>query len=191
MAILLLGLALFILVHLIPVYATGLKASLVARLGANPYRGVFSLVIIGSIYLIYLGWTGTDVTWLYTPPAWGYHVTPLFVLIGFILFFSSKAPTNIRRVVRHPQLTGVTFWAVGHLISNGENRSVLLFGSLLIWAIVAAIGTNRRDAEWIKPPRQVFIKDIVTILIGLAAFAGFAYIHEWLIGVDPLPFMRG
>ena len=189
MAILFLGLALFILVHLIPVFATGVRASLVEKLGPLPYRGVFSLLIIASIYLIYLGWTGTEVTWLYTPPAWGYHVTPLLVLIGFILFFSSKAPTNIRRVIRHPQLTGVTFWAVGHLLANGENRSVLLFGALLIWATVSAIGANRRDAEWVKPPRQVFIKDIVTILIGVAAFVGFAMIHEWLIGVNPFPFM--
>lgn len=191
MAILFLGLALFILVHLIPVFATGVRAKLVEKLGFQPYRGIFSLLIIGSLYLIYLGWTGTEVTWLYTPPAWGYHVTPLLVLIGFILFFSSKAPTNIRRVIRHPQLTGVTFWAVGHLLANGENRSVLLFGALLIWATVSAIGANRRDTEWVKPPRQVFIKDIVTILIGVAVFVGFAMIHEWLIGVNPMPFTMG
>jgi uncharacterized membrane protein len=191
MAILFLGLALFILVHLIPVYATGLKATLVGKLGSNAYRGLFSLVIIGSIYVIYLGWTGSEVTLLYSPPTWAMHVTPLFVLIGFILFFSSKAPTNIRRVLRHPQLTGVTFWAVGHLIANGENRSVLLFGALLVWAIVSAIGINRRDAEWVKPPRQVFIKDIVTILIGIAVFVGFTMIHEWLIGVNPMPYMMG
>ncbi len=191
MAILFLGLALFILVHFIPVFATGLRASLISRLGNQPYRGLFSLLILGSFVLIYFGWTGAEVTWLYTPPSWGYHATPLLVLIGFILFFSSKAPTNIRRLVRHPQLTGVTFWAVGHLLSNGENRSVLLFGALLVWAIVAAIGTNRRDSEWIKPPRQVFLKDIVTILIGVALYTGFVMIHEWLIGVDPMPYMAG
>ncbi|WP_262690887.1 NnrU family protein [Kordiimonas aestuarii] len=191
MAILFLGLALFILVHLIPVYLTGLKGAIVGKVGRTAYRGLFSLVIIGSIYVIYLGWTSTDVAMVYSPPTWAFHATPIFVLIGFVLFFASQAPTNIRRMVRHPQLTGVTFWAVGHLLANGENRSVLLFGALLVWAVVAAVGSNRRDGAWVKPEKQAFYKDIVTVLIGVVAFVGFAAIHEWLIGVNPMPYVAG
>ncbi|WP_417451758.1 NnrU family protein [Kordiimonas sp.] len=187
MAILLLGLALFMLVHFVPVFMTGFRASLMGKLGRNPYRGLFSLLILGSLYLIYLGWTSTAVSLVYTPPMWAFHVTPILVLIGFILFFASQAPTNIRRMVRHPQLMGVAFWAAGHLLANGENRSLLLFGAFLVWAIVSMLGSNRRDGVWVKPPKQSLLKDIVTVVIGAALYVGFIAIHEWLIGVSPMP----
>ncbi|WP_417460369.1 NnrU family protein [Kordiimonas sp.] len=188
MIILLAGLLVFVAVHLLPVFGLMTRASLMARLGKNAYRGLFSLVIIGSLALVYFGWTMTEPTILYAPPQWAFHVTPLLVLFGFILFFSSRAPSNIRRLVRHPQLTGVLLWAIGHLLANGEQRSVLLFGTFLVWTILAMVGANRRDGDWVKPPKQSFVKDIVTVFIGAALYTGFLFIHEWLIGVNPLPF---
>lgn len=188
MLLLLTGLLIFVLIHLMPVFGMSLRASLLARLGKQPYRGLFSLVSIGALVLVYLGWTSTEPTALYSPPLWAFHVTPIFVLFGFILFFASQAPSNIRRLVRHPQLTGVLLWAIGHLLANGEQRSVLLFGTFLVWTIVAMIGSNRRDGDWIKPPKQAFVKDIVTVFIGVVLYTGFVFIHEWLIGVNPMPY---
>lgn len=188
MIILLTGLLVFVVAHLLPVFGMKARAGLMSRLGKNPYRGLFSLVILGSVTLIYFGWTMTSPALLYMPPQWAFHVTPLLVLFGFILFFASRAPSNIRRLIRHPQLTGVLLWAFGHLLANGEQRSVLLFGTLLVWAVLAMVGANRRDGEWVKPPKQAFIKDVVTVFIGVALYTGFVFIHEWLIGVSPMPF---
>ena len=45
MALLITGLALFLLVHLVPALPS-VRAGLVERLGAGPYRGLFSLASI-------------------------------------------------------------------------------------------------------------------------------------------------
>jgi uncharacterized membrane protein len=184
---LLLGLALFSAIHFVPVFARGPRDAVIAKVGKQPYRGLYSLIVVASLYLIYLGWTGTMPEAVYTPPTWAFHITPLFVLAGFILFFASRTPSNIRRALRHPQLMGVSLWAVGHLLANGEQRSILLFGGMLVWAQIMIAGTNQRDGEWIKIDKQPRSRDIVTVAIGLVLFAGFAMIHEWLIGVRPFP----
>ena len=46
-------------------------------------------------------------------------------------------PNNVKRLLRHPQLTGVALWGIGHLLANGESRSIILFGGLGAWAIAA------------------------------------------------------
>ena len=186
MTILMLGLGLFFAIHFFAVMGGGVRASLIEKLGKGPYRGLYSLLAAGSFYLIYLGWTGTIPEAVYTPAAGAFHVTPVFVLLGFVLFFASRAPTNIKRFIRHPQLMGVSFWAAGHLLANGEQRSLLLFGSFLIWAQLMIVVTNRRDGAWQKPERQPVVKDIITVTIGVVLFVGFIMIHEWLIGVRPM-----
>lgn len=187
MTMLYLGLALFFLVHLVPIFARPVRAGAVNIIGMRPYQGLFALASFGALYLVVMGWKATDLADVYVPPAWGMHVTPLLVLVAFILFIGSRAPGNFRRYVRHPQLTAVLLWAVGHLFANGENRSVALFGGFAVWAIVSMWGSSRRDGPWVKPEKQPVIKDIVTVVIAAALYAGFIMIHEWLIGVRPMP----
>lgn len=187
MTLLALSLAAFIGLHLIPYFATGFRERMRERIGVGPYMGLFALLVVISLTGVVFGWLISEPMLVYEPPVWGFHATPLFALVGFVLFFASQAPTNIKRVVRHPQMTGLFLWAVGHLLSNGEDRSLLLFGSLALWSIIAIVGANRRDAIWHKPEKQPFAKDVITVLIGIAAYAGFTYFHEAIIGVRPFP----
>ena len=105
-------------------------------------------------------------------------------LLGW--FFASNVPNNIRRVIRHPQLTGVILWSVGHLISNGDSRSLVLFGGIGIWAVIEILLINRRDAEWIKPQPVPFPKNIVLVVIGVVAYLVLVFVHQWLFGVSPM-----
>jgi uncharacterized membrane protein len=187
MTLLILGVALFTLLHLVPFFALKARAAAKARLGENGYKGLYSLASLGALVLIYFGWTATSPLLWYDPPAWAFHVTPLIVLFAFLSFFASGAPTNIKRLVRHPQLAGVLLWGVGHLLANGEDRSVILFGGFALWSVVAMIGSNRRDGAWVKPPRQPVVKDIITVMIGLGLYAAVALGHEYVIGVSPFP----
>ena len=187
MTILILGVALFTLLHLVPFYAPTARASVIEKVGRGPYRGIFAVVALISVLLIVTGWRASEPGFVYAPPIWGVHATSLLVLFGFILFFSSRAPTNIKRWVRHPQLTGLFLWALGHLIANGEDRSLVLFGGFAVWSVLAIVGANRRDGEWQKPEKQSIIKDVITIVIGLVLYSAFVMIHEWLIGVSPMP----
>lgn len=187
MTLLIAGVAAFIGLHLIPYFATGFRTGLVAKIGIGGYRGLFALAVIASMAGIIFGWRSTMPDMVFLPPAWGFHVTPLFVLFGFILFFASQAPTNIKRYIRHPQMTGILLWSLGHLAANGEDRSVILFGGFAVWSVLAIFGANRRDKIWQKPEKQPFIKDIITVVIGLAVYALAIYFHEAVIGVRPMP----
>lgn len=187
MTMLAFGVAAFVGLHLIPYFGTSFRNKSIEKFGRNAYRGLFSLLVLISFAAIIFGWRGTMPSAVYDAPTWGYHVTPLFVLVGFILFFSSRAPTNIKRIVRHPQMTGLLLWGVGHLFSNGEDRSLVLFGGLSLWAIVAIIAANRRDGAWIKPEKQSFVKDAITVLIGIFLYLVFAYFHGDIIGVAAVP----
>lgn len=187
MTLLIVGVIAFVGLHLIPYFATGFRTGLVEKIGIGGYRGVFALTVLASMAAIIFGWRSTLPEMAFNPPAWGFHVTPLFVLFGFILFFASQAPTNIRRMVRHPQMTGILLWSIGHLLSNGEDRSLVLFGGFALWSVVAIWGANRRDRIWQKPEKQSIIKDLITVFIAIFVFLVFMYFHEAIIGVRPFP----
>lgn len=187
MTLLLLGIVSFAVLHFIPYWGQKVRAGAVGIIGAVPYKGLFALASLGSFVMMVRGWKSAEVLPVYDAPAWGMHVTPLFVLAGFILFVASGAPTNIRRMIRHPQLMGVALWGLGHLLSNGENRSLLLFAGMAIFSFVAMIGSNQRDGEWIKIEKVGLSRDIVTVAIAVALYAAFFYFHGWIIGVPVMP----
>jgi len=187
MTLLLLGIVSFAILHFIPFWGRNVRAGAVGVIGEMPYKGLYALATLGSFVMMVMGWKSAEVLPVYDAPLWGMHVTPLFVLAGFILFVASNAPTNIKRIVRHPQLMGVALWGIGHLLSNGENRSLLLFAGMTIFCFVAMIGSNQRDGEWVKIEKVGLSKDIITVLIGVALYAAFMYFHEWIIGVPAIP----
>jgi uncharacterized membrane protein len=180
-----LGVLLWSFTHFVPAVAVGFRKGLVDKMGENPYKGLFTLVMAFSIYLIISGWRATVPEFLYVPPAWGRHAASLLVLIAFILFSASHGQNNIKRFIRHPQLTSVLVWGIAHLLANGESRSIVLFGGLALWALVAMFLLNRRDGAWEKPEPAPLKKDIIAVVAGLVVYAVFAYFHGWLFGVSP------
>jgi uncharacterized membrane protein len=180
-----LGILLWSFTHFIPAAFSDLRKSLVARLGENGFKGLFTLLMVLAIYLVISGWKAALPESIYLPPAWGRHGTALLVLIGFILFFAPYPANNIKRTLRHPQLTGVICWGVGHLLANGEGRSVILFGGLALWAIIEMILINRRDGAWSKPAPAPRKNDIILVVAGLVVFVIVAAAHQWLFGFSP------
>ena len=180
--LLILGLVLWAVTHLFVAMAPGARAGVVARIGEGPYKGLFSLVLVLALVLIVLGWRAMPPEALYNPPVALRHLTMLLVPIAVVLFISSRAPTDIKQIIRHPQLTGVKLWAVAHLLANGEVRSVILFGGLLAWAVLEVIFINRRDGARQKPPRAGWPKTLVSALIGLAIAALLIVVHPWIAG---------
>lgn len=187
MILLTIGVFLWSVVHLFPALGPQGRARMVERLGDGPFRGLFSLLIIVALVLIVVGWRSSLPVFVYIPPVWGREAAGLLVLAGFILFVAARAPTNIKRILRHPQLTGVLAWAVGHLLANGESRSLILFGGLAAWSLVEMIAINRRDGAWQKPDRRPILSDVITVVIGILAFALFLFLHRWIAGVPLIP----
>lgn len=173
-------------VHLFPALARPAREALVERLGRNPYRGLFSLLILGALVLIVLGWRSAAPRPVYAPPLAGGPVAAALVFVAFVLFFAARAPTNIKRFIRHPQLTGVLVWAAAHLLSNGSDRALVLFGGLGLWSILEMLACNRRDGRWTRPAPVPAVGDAVVVIIGTVIYAVVLYFHGRLFGVSPL-----
>jgi uncharacterized membrane protein len=185
MALLVAGLLLFTIVHLLPAASPGTRTELAAKLGENAYRGLFSAVILASLVVMVFGWRAATPTGIYAPPVSGGPVISAVVFFAFVLFVSSKARTNYRRFVRHPQMMSVILWSAAHLLVNGDSRSVVLFGGLGSWALLEIFLCNKRDGKWNKPDVVPFSADMIVAVIAGVAFAVFFYLHKALFGVLP------
>ncbi len=189
MAILILGVLLWIAVHDFKAYAPAQRAALAARLGEGPAKGAMALAILGALLVVIWGWraAGEDPGFVYVPPGWGWHLNNLLMLFAFVLLGAGHAKSNLRRAIRHPMLTAVAVWAVAHLLANGEARSVVLFGGMLVWSVVAMALISRRDGEWVRPPESPRRKDLVHLGVSVLLFGIVALLHPWLFGVSPFP----
>ena len=186
MKLLIFGMLLWGLTHLFPSAMQDTRSKIVARTGNNAYRGLFSLLIAASLLMIIFGWKSATPSGLYVPPLFGSILPSIILLISFILLVAAQTHTNIKRFVRHPQLTGVVLWGIAHLLTNGDSRSVALFGGMTVWALVTMVLCGRRDGPWQKPGPVALSSDIGTVVVGVIAFGVLLYAHQFLFGVSPL-----
>jgi len=183
---LILGVLFFTAIHVLPTAPTA-RGRAVERLGERPYKGLFSLVALGGIVLIVIGWRSSVPSALYAPPGWGAAVAHPLVFVALLLFVASNLRTNLKRLIRHPQLTGVATWAGAHLLANGDSRSLVLFGGIGLWAVVEIGLLNRRDGAWQRPDPLPLVAELKPLIGAAAVFAILFLAHPYIAGVSPLP----
>lgn len=187
MAMLLTGIALWFVVHSLPAVAPAGRSALQQKLGEQAYKGIFSLVIVGSLLLIVFGWKSAVPSAVYAPPLGPGILVSVLVLIGLILFFASQMNGHLKRVLRHPQMIGTIFWASAHLLSNGDSRSVALFGAFGAWAVFEIVMINRREGPRKETAAASGKFDLIALVVGGVAFAVIGHFHQSLFGVAPIP----
>lgn len=190
MAILILGLLLFLGVHSIRVFADGWRTRQIARLGANGWKGLYALVsIAGFVVLVWgFGLARQHPVLVWVPPMALRHLNALFTLLAFVLLAAAYVPGNaIKAQLGHPMLAAVKLWAFGHLLAAGMLHDVVLFGAFLIWAVADFMVSRRRDrAAGVSYPKGPASRTVLTVVIGVAAWAAFAsWLHVLLVGVSP------
>jgi uncharacterized membrane protein len=186
MTLLILGLILFLGSHSISIFAPATRDALAARLGEWPYKAVYSVVAIAGFVLLIIGYgqARLDPTVLYTPPAFLTHLSMLLMLIVFPALFATYLPGRISRALGHPMLVAVKAWALAHLLVNGTLADLMLFGGFLVWAVVDRISMKRRVQRPILRAPSSAINDVLVVVLGLAAYVGFAFwAHPRWIGV--------
>ena len=183
MTLLVIGLVIFLGAHLFTALARNARERLITRLGEGPYKGLFSLVALVGLVTIVFGWRAADPTVVYTSPAWLRHATLGLMPFSIILFVASNAPAGrIAAAVKHPMLAGIKVWAFAHLLSNGELRSLLLFGSFLAFAVIDRIAVKRRNAP-VRVAGPV-VNDVIVVVGGLVLYAViYLWAHPWIAGV--------
>lgn len=189
---LILGLIVFIGVHLLPT-RPDLRRAFASRMGEGAYKGLFSLIAIVGFALIVYGYHKVQLhpgknPQLWHPPAWGRHATMLLMLPVFPLLIEAYLPGRLAGAVRHPMITAVKFWALAHLFVRGDLASLLLFLGLLGWAAYDRATLQTREAAGLVKVRSgPFINDVVAIAAGVLIYFSFAkWGHAALIGVGVL-----
>ncbi|MCF3935728.1 NnrU family protein [Acuticoccus sp. M5D2P5] len=192
MLLMVLGLVLFLGVHSLQI-AWPLRARLLARFGAGPYRALYSLVAVIGLVLTAVGyavWRFEGAPLIYRPPIWGQHLALLLMWFAFVALAAAYAPGHIRKRLKHPMLVAVKIWAVAHLLANGDAATVTLCLAFLAWAVVDRIAVKRREragrasVATFKPRWRA---DAIAVSIGTIVYVLFVWkLHLWLIGVSPI-----
>lgn len=220
---LILAACLFAGIHLL-VSGTALRGALVGMIGEKPYQGVFSLLsIIGLVWMIH-AYTNTQPEQLWSVPV---ILDPLFgvvILLAFIFLVAGltvknptmmggegalaqdNAATGFLRITRHPMMWGITLWSGTHLLKNGDTRSAILFGTLLLVALVGPSQIDKRRAAAMGDSWQKFTSTTSNVpfgaiiqgrnslklgelglwrlALGMALFAVAFYFHPQITGVS-------
>ena len=190
MTLLILGLVIFLGVHSVRIFAEGWRTQMRARLGDNGWKGAYTLLsIAGFAMLIYgFGQARQAPVLLWPAMGWTRHLAALLILLAFVLLTAAYVPGNgIKAKVHHPMILGVKVWALAHLVSNNTLADLLLFGSLLVWAVLDFRSSRQRDraAGTVYPPGRMG-PTLVVVAVGVGLWAVFAFgLHAVLFGVRP------
>ena len=187
MTLMIFGLGLWWASHLFPIFLPGRRAEAVARVGEKPYKMLFMLVSLAAIVMMVVGFRQADFVVVWAPPDWTVHLNNLLMLLAIFLIGAKNAKSSVKHYIRHPMLAGVKVWALAHLLVNGDLAAMILFGGLLGWAVVAMIGSNRRDGIWARPAKGDRAGLIRHGVITVVVFAVIVGIHGPLLGVNPFP----
>ena len=186
MSILISGLILFLGMHSISIVAPEWRDRVVARIGLPLWQGAYSVLALIGLVLIVAGYGAarSQPTFLYLLPRWTHAIAETLMLPVFPLLLATYLPGTIRTVTRHPMLVAVKLWAVAHLIANGSVADVLLFGSILAWAVLDRISLKRRPLRPLRTAPAGKFNDLIVVVVGIAIYVAMLNGgHAWLIGV--------
>ena len=177
MVLLILGVALWFGAHEFKRIAPDARA----KMGEEKGKGPVALALLVSIVLMVIGYRMAQgaVFWGRSPMLTG--LNNLLMLASFWLFAAAGMKTWITTKIRHPQLTGFILFCAAHLLVNGDVESLILFGGLLAWAVVAIVWINAQSPAW-EPvsPAPEPKTEIRPLVGGLVVMVIVMLIHNWI-----------
>lgn len=187
---LLLGLLGFLGLHSSRVVAEDWRRSQIARRGEAAWKVGYSLLSVVFFLMLLWGYAqarqgAAPLFWWPDGVARGLrHAVALLMLVGFWLLAAAYVPRNhLKAAVKHPMTLAVKTWALAHLLVNHSLPDLLLFGGFLLWSVLLFRSARRRP---VSVPAGTALGTAATLLVGTAAFAGFAFwLHGAWLGVRP------
>jgi uncharacterized membrane protein len=230
MTMLIAAACLFLGIHLF-IAGTRLRDAITAAIGENVYLGLFSLASLGAISWLVISYNaaraGADDPILYLPWIGMRHLAIPLVAVAFLLAVpglllpnptslkqegaAAKAGTvkGVLRITRHPFLWGVAIWSAFHVSANGDEASVIFFGTFFALALfgtfsIDAKRSRKMGESWTSFAAKTSNIPFAAILSGrnflklgeildwrffaaLIVFAAVLFSHAHLLGVSPFP----
>lgn len=184
MGLLIAGVLLWSVMHLMKSVTPSVRASVQDAIGEGPHRGLVALLLLVSLAMMIFGWRSASAEFVYDPPEWGRHANMTLMFLAILLIGAAQGASRIRQWIRHPMLTGVLLWAIGHLLANGDNRSLVLFGGLGLWAVASIFTVSRNEGIWKKPARIATPgRELLGVGIAAILYVVLLFVHPWIAGV--------
>jgi uncharacterized membrane protein len=185
--VLVLGLILFLGPHVF-VTMRDARADVIKRIGEWPYKGLFAVVSIVGLVLIGVGFgmyrkAGAIVVW--SPPDLMRYITQLLMFPACVMVAAAYVPGDFKRVLKHPMLVGVKTWAVAHLLANSDLGGIILFGTVLAWAVYDRITLKSRTDPGGPPiPIGGRRNDIAAVIVGVVIYLALGVVfHPLVVGI--------
>lgn len=167
------------------------RPALLARLGAQGFQGVYSLVALA--FFVPLIWVfathkhAGPVLWYSAgPPAVAGVLNRVLMTFAVVLFVSSLLPSStppsamqargpaaargIVRVTRHPSFVALALFGLAHLLVNGTLGDVLFFAGFPAFAWIGALHQDSRKA--VSVPGYAEVMRVTSIVPFAAVLRG-------------------
>lgn len=152
----------FLLTHL-GISSTPLRGALVGAIGENGYLGLYTVISFAALGAMIYAWLGIEQSaFVWVPGLTATAVARALMPFSTILVIAgvmSKNPTSVKmdsavnqdsvdgilKITRHPLQWGIFLWAVAHVIGNGDQASIVFFGT---FALLSGLGTFALDRKY-------------------------------------------
>ncbi|HIC80377.1 MAG TPA: NnrU family protein [Kiloniellaceae bacterium] len=158
-----LAILVFLGAHVLPA-ATGLRGTLIERMGRRLYVAAYSLVSLATIAWVIVAAGKAPYIELWPPGAAAARITFLAMIPASLLLAGAVLRPNplsvsfrggmtdrhspgLLALTRHPILWAFFFWAAGHLVANGDVVSVVLFGALAAFSLMGMRRLEKRARQ--------------------------------------------
>jgi uncharacterized membrane protein len=230
MSMLIAAAAVFIGIHLF-ISGTRLRDVFTGAIGERAYMGLFSLASLGVIIWLAMAYNaaqaGADNPVLYDLGPGVRHLGIPVIAIAFFLGVQglfTPSPTTVGaealagkegtirgvlRITRHPFLWGVVIWSAFHLAANGDEASVIFFGTFFLLAFFGTFSIDAKKKRKMGEAWNAFAAKTSNIpfaaalsrrnalklgesfgwrfIVAMLIFAGVLYAHGWIFKVSPFP----
>ncbi|MBY6019312.1 NnrU family protein [Ferrimonas balearica] len=171
-----LGMAAFIVLHLVP--GTALRDRLSGAMGEPLYKGVFTLLSAAALVLVVWGKGQASYHSVWVPPVWTRHLAPLLMLASCYLMVTYLLGGKLKGLTPNPMLWSVVIWALAHLLANGDLASLVLFGGFIGYSLLA-IWRSRSQRRNDYSGRH----ELLVAVVALTLYVAFLLAHPYLFGV--------
>jgi len=202
------GAAVFFAIHILTIVPE-VREPIAGKRGANGYKGAFTLLSLASFAALIYGYSTVEPAEVWSPPTAHLWIPLVLMPISFLFLGCAYASKGGKRIVRHPMLWGMLVWAVSHLMANGDSASILFFGAMAVYSVIAQPLSDRRDRL-----RQPVVYEATAgstslipfialasgraklyphplgwlpFVVAAAGFTAFLLLHPFLFGASPLP----